>query len=431
MKEVKTIIVLDDDPTGTQTVHGVPVITNWEKATIETEYENKTPLFYILTNSRALVTAEAEKMAFQIGSTIKEIGKPTFVISRGDSTLRGHFPEEVTALATGLGWENDYLIVLAPAFFEGNRFTKDDIHYVKEGEEWIPAAETPYAKDKTFGYTNSNLREWVVEKSKGKISLSEIDSVSISELESFDNDLILNKIDKTPKVLIVNALSPEHLEVFVKVLGETKRHIVFRTAASFVPAIGEITRKPLLERKDFLQGNSKSGGLIVVGSHVPKTTQQLNALLKSNIVPLEFEVEKFLREGKIYFNELSRKLNEILGNKKDVVLYTSRQLVSKRTENESLILSVKVSLGLVFLVQNLAQRPAFLIAKGGITSSDVATKGLGIQRALVMGQILPGVPVWQADQSSRFPDLTYVVFPGNVGDEFGLLDAYNKLNRKP
>lgn len=428
---MKTIIVLDDDPTGTQTVHGVPVITNWEKTTIETEYENKTPLFYILTNSRALVTAEAEKMAFQIGSTIKEIGKPTFVISRGDSTLRGHFPEEVTALAKGLGWENDYLIVLAPAFFEGNRFTKDDIHYVKEGEDWIPAAETPYAKDKTFGYTNSNLREWVVEKSKGIISLSEIDSVSISELESFDNDLILNKIENTPKVLIVNALSPEHLEGFVKVLGATKRHIVFRTAASFVPAIGEITQKPLLEKEDFLQGNSNSGGLIVVGSHVPKTTQQLNALLKSDIVPLEFEVEKFLIEGKIYFNELSRKLNEILGNKKDVVLYTSRQLVSKRTENESLILSVRVSLGLVFLVQNLAQRPAFLIAKGGITSSDVATKGLGIQRALVMGQILPGVPVWQADQSSRFPELTYVVFPGNVGDEFGLLDAYNKLNRKP
>ncbi|MFC3809521.1 four-carbon acid sugar kinase family protein [Lacihabitans lacunae] len=431
MKEVKTIIVLDDDPTGTQTVHGVPVITNWEKTTIETEYENKTPLFYILTNSRALVTAEAEKMAFQIGSTIKEIGKPTFVISRGDSTLRGHFPEEVTALATGLGWENDYLIVLAPAFFEGNRFTKDDIHYVKEGEEWIPAAETPYAKDKTFGYTNSNIREWVVEKSKGKISLSEIDSVSISELESFDNDLILNKIEITPKVLIVNALSPEHLEGFVKVLGKTKRHIVFRTAASFVPAIGEIAKKPLLEREDFLQGNSNSGGLIVVGSHVPKTTQQLNALFKSDIEPLEFEVEKFLIEGKVYFNELSRKLNEILGNKKDVVLYTSRQLVSKRTENESLILSVRVSLGLIFLVQNLAQRPAFLIAKGGITSSDVATKGLGIQRALVLGQILPGVPVWQADQSSRFPDLTYVVFPGNVGDEFGLLDAYNKLNLKP
>jgi uncharacterized protein YgbK (DUF1537 family) len=156
------------------------------------------------------------------------------------------------------------------------------------------------------------------------------------------------------------------LEGFVKVLGATKRHLVFRTAASFVPAIGEITKKPLLERKDFLQGNSNSGGLIVVGSHVPKTTQQLNVLFKSDIVPLEFEVEKFLIEGKSYFNELSRKLNEILGNKKNVVLYTSRQLVSKRTENESLILSVRVSLGLVFLVQNLAQRPAFLIAKGGI-----------------------------------------------------------------
>ena len=61
-------------------------------------------------------------------------------------------------------------------------------------------------------------------------------------------------------------------------------------------------------------------------------------------------------------------------------------------------------------------RPAFLVAKGGITSSTVATHALGIRKALVLGQIQPGIPVWQADSSSKFPEIPYVVFPGNVGD---------------
>jgi uncharacterized protein YgbK (DUF1537 family) len=426
---METIIVLDDDPTGTQTVHNVPVITNWQKSTIENEFQLKTPLFFILTNSRALIESEAEELAYTIGKNIKEIGKPALVISRSDSTLRGHFPAEVNALAKGLGYKDDYLIVLAPAFFEGNRFTKDDIHFVKENENWIPIAELPYAKDKTFGYQNSNLRKWVIEKSKGLISEDQIDSVSIQELDSNAEQLILEKIAKTPKVLIVNALDVNHLSNFSAFVKKSKRQIVFRTAASFVPVFGEISSKELLQKEDFSVNCSSSGGLIIVGSHVPKTTSQLNELLKSGISSIEFEVGKYIENPQDYLKALSNEVNVKLEKKQDLVLFTSRELVSKTSENESLLLSIEVSKGLIFLVQNLRCKPAFLIAKGGITSSDIATKGLNIQRAIVRGQILPGIPVWQADANARFPDLTYVVFPGNVGDDFALLNAYNKLKK--
>ncbi|MCR9065339.1 MAG: hypothetical protein NXI00_15300 [Cytophagales bacterium] len=432
MRDIKTIVVLDDDPTGTQTVHGIPVITSWAKEVIEAEFNLNTPLFYILTNSRALLEEDAAKLGLHIGQTLKEIGKPVFVISRGDSTLRGHFPKEVAALAKGLGWSDNYLIVLAPAFFEGNRLTKGDVHYIKENEQWIPVAETPYAKDKTFGYKNSNLKEWVIEKTNGQIGIDEIGSISLKELESDNIESILQKIEVTPKVLIVNATKPEHLITFATIVKTSNRNIIFRTAASIVPALGGIEPKPLLNNKSFeSSGYNKQGGLIIVGSHVPKSTTQLKELLKTGIASVEFDVEQYLKKTEAYLNDLSVEINSVLDKGTDLVLYTSRKLVSKNDLNESLLLSIKVSEGLIYLVKKLEKKPAFLIAKGGITSSDVATKGLNIKRAIVLGQILPGVPVWQADESSRFPDLHYVVFPGNVGTDDGLLQAYKKINPKP
>ena len=78
-------------------------------------------------------------------------------------------------------------------------------------------------------------------------------------------------------------------------------------------------------------------------------------------------------------------------------------------------------------MEELEIRPRFIVAKGGITSSEVGTKGLRVRRARVMGQILPGVPVWQTGPESRFPGLPYVIFPGNVGDENALRNAVEKL----
>lgn len=427
MNIIKPIIILDDDPTGTQTVHHIPVLTTWDTASLKNELNGGTALFYVLTNSRALVEKEAVCLAKEIGANIKKSTQDCYVISRSDSTLRGHFPAEVDALAQALFDTEDYLIVLAPAFFEGNRVTKGDIHFIREEGRFIPVTDTPYAQDKTFGYKNANLRDWVIEKSKGEIAENQIDSVSLADLEKDKLDAILLKVEQTPRVLILNAQTVSHFESFIRVLPKTNRKIIFRTGASFVPVLGQIGSQNLLERADLEAHKKEAGGLIIVGSHVPQTTKQLRELFNTDIARIEFEVEKYLLEGQVYLDETSKKLNDILHKGKDLVLYTSRDLISKTTENESLLLSVKVSEGLIFLVKNLEKRPAFLIAKGGITSSDIATKGLGIKRAIVLGQILPGVPVWRADKQSRFPNLTFVVFPGNVGDDMGLIDVYRKM----
>jgi uncharacterized protein YgbK (DUF1537 family) len=72
-------------------------------------------------------------------------------------------------------------------------------------------------------------------------------------------------------------------------------------------------------------------------------------------------------------------------------------------------------------------RPGFIIAKGGITASDVGTKALRVRRATVMGQIKPGVPVWMTDSGSKFPHMPYVIFPGNVGETATLREAVENL----
>jgi uncharacterized protein YgbK (DUF1537 family) len=79
------------------------------------------------------------------------------------------------------------------------------------------------------------------------------------------------------------------------------------------------------------------------------------------------------------------------------------------------------------VVRALTIRPRYLVAKGGITSSDIATQGLGVRRALVLGQILPGVPVWQLGPETRHPALVYIVFPGNVGGPQALAEIVTTL----
>ena len=97
-------------------------------------------------------------------------------------------------------------------------------------------------------------------------------------------------------------------------------------------------------------------------------------------------------------------------------------------EGESALLrSVRISEAVQSLVAGLGVTPAFVIAKGGITSSDVGTKALRVRRAEVMGQLLPGVPVWRTGQESRFPGTPYVIFPGNVGEDSSLREAVEIL----
>ncbi|MBP5749271.1 MAG: hydroxyacid dehydrogenase, partial [Firmicutes bacterium] len=167
----KKIVVLDDDPTGSQTVHDIYVYTDWSQETLDEAFASDQKLFYILTNSRSFTAKQTEeehrKIAAAILEASRKTGKGFLVISRSDSTLRGHFPLETEVLRDALGKEIDGE-VLCPFFPEGGRYTIGDIHYVKQGDALVPAAETEFAKDATFGYTKSDLKEYVEEKTGGK-----------------------------------------------------------------------------------------------------------------------------------------------------------------------------------------------------------------------------------------------------------------------
>jgi uncharacterized protein YgbK (DUF1537 family) len=430
--DYKPIIVLDDDPTGSQSVTNVPVLSDWSEASIRAELEKKSHIFFIITNSRALTKDEAAQLNEDIGKTISSLIDNFYIISRGDSTLRGHFFYEVHSLAKGLNWDKEnYLTVFLPAFIEGNRLTKDNTHYLVDQESWIPVHQTPYAQDKTFGYQHSNLVQFILEKTINLINENEIQSLSIANLEKSDTLFILEKIKAATKYLIVNALTYEHIDRFASIVKYSERKIIFRTSASFAASFGGVKSTKLLSKEEiYCISPSESGGLIVVGSHVPNTSAQFDHLMQSGIKAIELEVEMLLdkqTEIEDYLKNLALQIDYFLGNKEDVVLYTSRKLITAQDETASLKLSLKTSNSLVSIVKSLNVKPKFIISKGGITSSDIATYGLSIKGAIVLGQVEKGISVWQTDESSKFPLMPFIVFPGNVGTRDTLKNVYDKV----
>ena len=213
------LVVLDDDPTGTQTCHDISVLTVWDIPTLTEEFRQDSPGFFILTNSRALPPLDAEKLIREICENVAQVaksaGQTVDIVLRGDSTLRGHFPLE-TDVAQSVFGDADGL-VLAPFFFQGGRFTIDDVHYVAEGENLVPAGTTQFAKDATFGYKSSNLRDYVLEKAAGRFQPEQLHSISLHDIRVGGPEAVFEKLMDIPRggVIIVNAAAESDMHVFV------------------------------------------------------------------------------------------------------------------------------------------------------------------------------------------------------------------------
>jgi uncharacterized protein YgbK (DUF1537 family) len=437
LQEETTVVVFDDDPTGTQTCHDVVVLTSWDVSLIEEELRKKPSILFILTNSRSISVQEAVRLNLEIGKNLneaaKKTGRKTVAISRSDSTLRGHFPAEVDALAVALGVEKAVRILI-PAFLEGHRYTIDDVHYIVEKDELVPVSETPFAKDKVFGYRHSNLKEWVEEKTEGKIKSSDVESISLTDIRVGGPDEVAKKLRdcKEGQVCIVNACSYRDLEVFTMGLllaEKSGKQFLYRSSATCVSIRAGIAPGKIFSPAKNEIDNRK-GALIVVGSHVPKTTSQLNHVLKQNkYQSIEIHVLKLLgtSDTSSSSSTIAKRADEWLEKGEDVVIYTSRKLEIGRDAESNLKINKTVSSFLVDVVKKIKARPSFIMAKGGITSSDIASKGLSSQRALVLGQAIPGVPVWRLDAKSKFPEMIYIVFPGNVGDHSALDEVCRKI----
>lgn len=440
-------VVLDDDPTGVQTVHDISVYTDWTVESMKKGFMDDNKVFYILTNSRGMTEAETTKIHHEIIDAVAqaaaETGKNYQFISRSDSTLRGHYPLETELLKEGVEKSGKTVDgdVLFPFFKEGGRFTIDNTHYVKYGDELVPAAQTEFAKDKTFGYTHSSIPEYVEEKTKGDYKAENVTCIALEDLRALNIDKITEQLTnvKDFNKVCVNAIDYCDVKAFCVALYRAMaagKSFMFRTAAGFVKVVGGVTDIPLLTRKEMVVKETDNGGIVVVGSHTAKTTAQLEELLKlENVVPVEFKSSLVLDGDEAFYNEVKRCVAEeekIIASGKTAVCFTERKLltVENDTKESALIRSVKISDGVQRLVGDLSITPAFVIAKGGITSSDVGTKALKVKCANVMGQIKPGIPVWQTGSESRFPQTPYVIFPGNVGEVTTLREAVEVLNAK-
>jgi uncharacterized protein YgbK (DUF1537 family) len=435
----RKFVALDDDPTGVQTVHGVGVLARWDAEALAAELNDVGLLFFILTNSRAFLEVRAVELNQEIARNLldasQKTGLPFVVASRSDSTLRGHFPAETDALAETLGGVDGVLI--CPAFIEGGRVTAGDVHFVRDGDRFVPAVETEFARDATFGYSAHTLPGWVEEKTRRRIRMAEVASLTLEEIRGGGPTQVAERLRdvRDGQPVVVNAL--DYPDLWTVVLGllqveaEGKRFL-YRTGASFVRARAGISARPLLRRSELLGENAPrpARGLIVVGSHVRRTTEQLQQLLLTpDTTGIEVVVPELFHGGDKRDQEIARvrrQVDDAITTGRTPVVYTSRQ-VERPEGMEELIVARVVSDALVAIVRGTETRPEFVVGKGGITSSDIGTLGLGAERATVLGQVRPGVPVWRLGAESRFPAMPYIVFPGNVGDAETLAEIVTEL----
>ena len=443
----KKIVVLDDDPTGVQTVHDISVYTNWSEDSIRKGFAEENKLFYILTNSRGFTAAQTEiahrEIAKAVDAVSKETGKEYIFISRSDSTLRGHYPLETIILKeeyeknTGKKIDGE---ILCPFFKEGGRYTIDDVHYVRYGDTLVPAAETEFAKDKTFGYTVSDLKEYVEEKTGGVYKKENVTAISLKDIRALAFDKIeeqLMAVEDFNKI-VVNAIDYVDVKIFCVALYRAMakgKTFMFRTAAAIVKVMGGVSDQPLLTREQMVVKETDNGGVIVIGSHTEKTTRQMEMLKEIPDIAFVELNARLVRDEAAFAREVERCLaleEEYISSGRTVCVYTTRTLITADTgdKEDDLRLAVSISDAVQSLVGRLSIVPSFVIAKGGITSSDVGTKALAVQRANVLGQIKPGIPVWQTGDESKFPQTPYVIFPGNVGEDSTLKEAAEILIRK-
>ena len=438
-RETRTkIIVIDDDPTGSQTVHSCLLLTRWDPETLREALQDAAPLFFVLSNTRGMTAARAEQVTREIcrnlhsalellannGQSIQPL-----LVSRSDSTLRGHYPVETDVMAEELGPFDAHFLV--PAFFEGGRVTRDSTHYVIQNGVEVPAHETEFARDSVFAFQHSYLPDYVAEKTHGHILAEQVQRLRLADLHAGCLPQLLAL--KNNACVVVDAVEAADLQAFAQDLraaaGQGKRFL-FRSAASLLTALADLPPQPVPAENMAQLVRGGKAGAILVGSHVRKTTEQLSRLLEdSGLQGLEVEVDACSGEaGEKQLTHLLDQAARLHAQDLDLVIFTSRSERQFTDQATRLAFGETVSAFLMDLLRGLPEDLGFLISKGGITSNDVLSSGLALRKARVMGQILPGCSVVQCPHDHpRYPDLPVVIFPGNVGDAESLALARRRL----
>ncbi|MGN7212757.1 four-carbon acid sugar kinase family protein [Brachybacterium paraconglomeratum] len=437
----RRLLILDDDPTGSQCVAGIDVAFDLDPAIPVGVLEQPGSACFVLTNTRALDEQEAVALNRRVLAGVLDGGVPAsglHVVSRSDSTLRGHVIAEPVAIADELaarGIDVD-AFVLCPAMLEAGRFTERDVHYATVDGEAVEVAETDFARDATFGFTSSDLRAFLEERSGGAVRAADVLSVSLEDIRAGVDrvrEILADARDR--RWVVVNATEYTDLEVVAEAMALLEaegRTFVTRCAPSFVrPLVGQQGARVVDPDSITIPEGRLDHGLVVVGSHVGLTTTQLRAVQqRGTLAEVEIHVPSVLDERREqHLAAVAAQATATLRTS-DCVVFTSRDLVRTDDPAESLAIARSVSDAVVEVVRRVrAAKPAWVVAKGGITSHEVAENGLGIRRARVEGQFWPGqVSLFSAQEApDEVMGAPYVVFPGNVGGEQALADVVDVL----
>ncbi|NER38456.1 MAG: four-carbon acid sugar kinase family protein [Oscillatoria sp. SIO1A7] len=444
------IIVLDDDPTGSQTVHSCLLLMRWDVETLRLGLRDASPIFFILTNTRSLSAEEATAVTREVCQNLKQAleveGIEDFsIVSRSDSTLRGHYPVETDAIAAETGPFDAHF--LTPAFFEGGRITRDSIHYLFINGVETPVHETEFARDSVFGYRYSYLPDYVEEKTNGRIRAPEVERFLLADIRAGSLERLMNLTGNC--CCAVDGESQADLDRFAADIlqaASNGKRFLFRSAASLLTSLANLGPQPIPAEDMAQYVREGKPGAIIVGSHVKKTTQQLERLLQeSGVVGIEVDVSLLLDSSGQAEDSINKegqggnrdsllaialeKAIEAHAAGKTPVIYTSRQELVFDSVQTRLQFGTAVSTLLMDIVRGLPKDIGFLISKGGITSNDVLSSGLALRTARLLGQILAGCSMVRTPADHpQFPNLPVVLFPGNVGDADGLATVYRRLS---
>ncbi|MEH1938189.1 MAG: four-carbon acid sugar kinase family protein [Nostoc sp.] len=439
MSNKPKIIVLDDDPTGSQTVHSCLLLMHWDVEILRTGLQDDSPIFFILTNTRSLTPESAASVTKEVCQNLKialnaEGIDDFLIVSRSDSTLRGHYPIETDAIAQELGPFDAHFLV--PAFFDGGRITRDSVHYLIIGDVPTPVHETEFARDSVFSYHHSYLPKYVEEKTQGRISAEVVERFLLADIRAGSLSRLL-QLNGNQCVVVDGETQADLNRFAVDILAAASqgKRFLFRSAASILTAIAALPPQPIAAENMAQYVRQGKPGAVIVGSHVKKTTQQLEALLQvDGTVGIEVNVARLLdddaNQSAALLTEIKESTRAVHEAGKTPVVYTSRQELSFKDVKTRLEFGAKVSGLLMDIVRGLPSDIGFLISKGGITSNDVLSTGLALNSARLLGQILAGCSmVLTPSDHPQFPDLPVVLFPGNVGDADALGTIYQRLTK--
>ncbi|MEH2252372.1 four-carbon acid sugar kinase family protein [Nostoc sp.] len=439
MSNKPKIIVLDDDPTGSQTVHSCLLLMHWDVDTLRSGLQDDSPIFFVLTNTRSLTPESAASVTTEVCQNLKialnaEGIDDFLIVSRSDSTLRGHYPIETDAIAQELGPFDAHFLV--PAFFDGGRITRDSVHYLIIAGVPTPVHETEFARDSVFSYHHSYLPKYVEEKTQGLISAEAVERFLLADIRAGSLERLLQLNGN--QCAVVDGETQADLNRFaadILAAASQGKRFLFRSAASILTALAALPPQPIAAENMAQYVRQGKPGAVIVGSHVKKTTQQLEALLQvEGTVGIEVNVARLLDDGAdesaALLTEIKESTRVVHEAGKTPVVYTSRQELNFKDVKTRLEFGAKVSGLLMDIVRGLPSDIGFLISKGGITSNDVLSTGLALTSARLLGQILAGCSmVLTPSDHPQFPNLPVVLFPGNVGDADALGTIYQRLTK--